>query len=69
MKLWSRRIAGLLAALILLTAFDCAALRGDVWAMLDRRPRAVRWGLYLAVGMLTLLFHYHGDVSFIYFQF
>ena len=59
----------LLAALALLTAFDLANLRGDAYALLDRQPRPLRWGLYLAVGMLTLLFHYHGDVSFIYFQF
>ncbi len=59
----------LLAALLLLTAYDWASLRGDVYAMLDRRPKLLRWGLYLAVGMLTMLFHYRGDVSFIYFQY
>ena len=59
----------LLAALLLLAAFDAASLRGDVYAMLDRRPKLLRWGLYLAVGMLTMLFHYRGDVSFIYFQY
>lgn len=59
----------LLAALLLLTAFDAVSLRADVYALLDRSPRFARWGLYLAVGLVTLLFHYHGDVSFIYFQF
>ena len=59
----------LLAALLLLAAYDWASLRGDVYAMLDRRPKLLRWGLYLAVGMLTMLFHYRGDVSFIYFQY
>ena len=59
----------LLLCLLLLAAFDAAALKTDVYALLDRWPRVLRYGLYLAVGMLTLLFHYHGDVSFIYFQF
>ena len=59
----------LAASLALLTAYDLASLRMDVMDWLDRRPAWLRWGLYLLVGMLTLLCHYHGNVSFIYFQF
>ena len=59
----------LAAALALLAAYDWASLRTDVLLWLDRQRWWLRYGAYLLVGLTTLLCHYHGDVSFIYFQF
>ncbi len=53
----------------ILTAFDYASLRVDVFTWLSERKRWFKYAVYLAIGLFSLLYHCHSNVSFIYFQF
>ena len=55
--------------LVLLAAYDYASLRTDVMRWLSQRKAPVRYAIYIFVGTLVLLFHYHGEITFIYSQF
>ena len=63
----------LLGALLLLFLYDLADEKTDAIAMVSRWPLAVRWGCYLGLVMIVLIFGVYGpgyDVrAFAYFQF
>ena len=73
MGLGLRQGAFLLGALLLLFLFDLADERTDAIAMVSRWPLAVRWGCYLGLALIVLIFGVYGpgyDVrAFAYFQF
>ena len=68
-----REAAFLLGALLLLFLYDLADERTDAIAMVSRWPAAVRWGCYLGLVMIVLIFGVYGpgyDVrAFAYFDF
>lgn len=73
MNLGVRHAAFLAGALGLLFLFDLADEKTDAIAMVSRWPLAVRWGCYLGLVMIVLIFGVYGpgyDVrAFAYFQF
>ena len=68
-----REAVFLLGALLLLFLYDLADERTDAIAMVSRWPAAVRWGCYLGLVMIVLIFGVYGpgyDVrAFAYFDF
>ena len=73
LNLGAREGAFLLGALLLLFLYDLADEKTDAIAMVSRWPLAVRWGCYLGLVMIVLIFGVYGpgyDVrAFAYFAF
>lgn len=55
--------------LIPLFAVDLISVKYDLIEIINRRPAVIRYTIYYILVMMVLMFHYVGEVNFIYFQF
>ena len=73
LNLGMREAVFVLGALLLLFLFDLADEKTDAIALVSSWPAAIRWGCYLGLVMIVLIFGVYGpgyDVrAFTYFQF
>ena len=67
--LWPLPFAVILFSIAVMLVYDYASLKTDVIEWTAKQPALIRYGLYIFVAMMVMLFKASGSAEFVYFQF
>ncbi|MCR4585887.1 MAG: MBOAT family protein [Lachnospiraceae bacterium] len=69
MQLWPAQAAVIFVSVVLLFVFDAVNMKKDVIELIGKKKPVVRYGIYIMMLLVIMLFKASGNAEFVYFQF